>query len=99
MSATTNAAAVAEVAQNLFGVRPEDVLAALESAGAALDWTGALFDAIGMLYERDGEFDALRIKHLSEAGSFVAKHAATSAQESHALWGLALDAARVRKSG
>jgi len=97
MSNTTRAAAFAEAANTIFGVSPEDVLNTLESAVSAFNWTEALFDAIGALYERSEEFDELRIKHLSEAGSFIAKHASTSAHESNAVWGLALDVAKARK--
>jgi len=94
----TSSTAFAEAADTIFGLRPEDVLAALESAADALDWLQATFDAVGVLYERGEPSDELRIKHLAEAGSSIAKHASTSAHGSHAVLGLALDAARVRKT-
>lgn len=56
--------------RSLFGEHPEDVISPIKSAADALGWLEELFNTIKReaLNERSG----FRIKHLAEAGAYLA---------------------------
>lgn len=66
---TANSAAVESV-RNLFGEFPEDVISPIKSAAEALDWLHEILKTISQ--EALSEGNGHRIKHLAEAGAYIA---------------------------
>lgn len=79
-SQSSRAAAI-DACRALFGEHPEDVIAPIKCAADALWWLDEIFKTLSReeLHERN----SIRIKHLSECGSYLANEFANFAGCQH----------------
>lgn len=72
MSEATNTETIMSVCEKAFGLHPEDVIAPTKAAADMCHWLDEIFKTIRAEAESNGPVSHFRIKHLANAGAYLA---------------------------
>lgn len=72
MSEEINIEAITSACEKAFGEHPEDVISPIKSAADLCHWLDEIFKTIKEEAESNGPVSHFRIKHLANAGAYLA---------------------------